>query len=213
MEKEGVVGEALSIVRVLYDIFFLDIFACNKHIWGHDHLALPSISVSLRQVFHLKVSWHAAYTPLGFHHRWGDSFAFRTFQIMDQLQQGLWQVFVCSVSKCLTKSMKCSMSWMLALFISGERPYSTGELQFFDNTFWYAILITFSFNFEILSLNKEHSLSFQEGILIHSTRQSHHSLSPNITLLLAIKQGHASRCCSIRVEGEQQDHRRGSSAG
>ena len=111
--------------------FFLDIFACNKHIWGHDHLALPSISVSLRQIFHFKVFWCAAYTPLGFHHRWGDSFAFRTFQIMDQLQQGLWQVFVCSVSKCLTKSMKYSMSWMLALFISGERPYSTGELQFF----------------------------------------------------------------------------------
>lgn len=81
--------------------------------------------------------------------------------------------------------------------------------SFFDSTFWYAILITFSFNFEILSINKEHSLSFQEGILIHWTRQSHHSLSPSIALLLAIKQGHASGCCSIQDEGQQQDHRRG----
>lgn len=124
---------------------------------------------------------------------------------MDQLQPGLSPVFVCSVSKCLTKPMNCSMSWMLAHFLSGERPYSTGELQLFDSIFWYAIFITFSFNFEVLSINKEHSLNFQEGILIHWTRQSHHLLSPRIALLWVVKQGHASGCCSnTRMKGSSR---------
>lgn len=68
-------------------------------------------------------------------------------------------------------------------------------------------MITFSFSFEILSINKEHSLSFQEGLLTHRTRRSHGSLSHSTALLLGVRS--EARACYRMLQPNRMKGSRG----